>query len=103
MIQQGWTSAANPQHVLDIYENTDAESREHLLFVLNGLNQLKLYPLKADWTVVEGYGVWNQFHYSASYDDLRKVAAQIVLILLEVLVEAELELASDITPENLES
>jgi len=91
LIQQVWASVVSPQHVLGVYQNTDAESREHLLFVVNGINQLRLYPLEDDWTGVEGHGTWNQFHYRASFDDLNKIAIQVVLILVEVLVKTELE------------
>jgi hypothetical protein len=91
IIQQTWSSVVSPQHTLDVYQGTDPEGREHLLFVVNGINQLRLYPLDDDWTGVEGHGTWNQFHYRASFDDLNKIAVQVVLILIEVLVKTELE------------
>jgi hypothetical protein len=89
LIQQGWNSVANFRNTLLVYENTDPEGRECLLLVLNGINQMRLYPLDRSWRAVEGLGANGRWRYTASHDEIEYIAIEIVGMLIARLLRDE--------------
>ena len=98
LVELAW-SAINPAQdkaVLSFYNRTDIDCENCLIIALNGVNQLKIYPIEGDWAGIEIHG-WspklNSWVFAANYSDLKMAAANVVIGLMKLLIMQEFDQA----------